>query len=115
MNDKLMAEERMLILKFADKLDDQTAGVLRTDLEGAYVAHRTDDKSLTIFGISNYKRPLYGGQHTYEVEGTMQDVDGAQLSVLLHADSDGHLLELELLRWDNAPINGPKWDSLKLY
>ncbi len=45
----------------------------------------------------------------------MLDKDGAELSVLLHADENGRLFELEFVRWDEGPLVGPEWGTLKLY
>ena len=41
----------------------------------------------------------------------MQDGDGADLQVILHADEADRLLELEIIRWSGGPVIGPKWDS----
>jgi hypothetical protein len=47
-------------------------------------------------------------------EGRMLDSDGTELSVLLHADENGRLLELEFMRWDSSDLLGPNWETLRL-
>lgn len=44
----------------------------------------------------------------------MLDGDGVDLSVLLYADENGHLLELEFIRWDASDLVGPQWNTLTL-
>lgn len=108
-------EEQNLILEIANRLDGRESEQLRADLKNAVVVSRANDNSRIEFGIDGYKRPPYNGQHPYAVEGKMTDSDGAELSVLLHADENGRLLELEIVRWDNGSLIGPSWSSLKLY
>ena len=45
----------------------------------------------------------------------MLDDDDANLTVLLFADEDDRLLELEFLRWDGEVIRRLRWDTLKLF
>ena len=45
----------------------------------------------------------------------MLDSDGEELSVLLHADENGHLLEVEFIRWDSGGLLGPRCETLALY
>ncbi|WP_162579839.1 DUF6984 family protein [Variovorax sp. PBS-H4] len=59
-------------------------------------------------------RPPHRGQHPFGVEGRMLDSDGTKLSVLLHADENGRLLELEFIRWDSGDLLGPRWETLSL-
>ena len=42
------------------------------------------------------------------------DADGVELTVLLHADVNGRLLEVELIRWDELEPIAPQWSSLKV-
>lgn len=67
-----------------------------------------------MFEIAGYKRPMYRGQHPFGVEGRMLDSDGVEVSVLLHVDENGRLLELELIRWDSKDLLGPRWETLRL-
>lgn len=109
------SEERNLILNMADRVSGSDAEQLRADLKNAFVKFRTADNSRVEFEIADYTRPSYKGQHPYGVEGKMTDGDGAELSVLLHADENGRLLELEIIRWDSGNLIGPDWRSLELY
>jgi hypothetical protein len=74
------------------------AGRSLADLENASAVPATEDGSRIQFEIRGYDRPPYKGQHPFGVEGKMQDQDGAELSVLLHADKNGRLFELEFIR-----------------
>lgn len=109
------SEENNLVLEIANRLDDNEAEQLRADLKNAFVRFRAADNSRIEFELADYKRPPYEGQHSYGVEGKMTDGDGAELSVLLHADENGRLLELEIIRWDSGNLVGPDWRSLELY
>ena len=99
---------------FASKLaKDQRAQLLK-DLEDASAELGTADGSRVLFDIAGYERPPYRGQHPFSVEGRMLDSDGNELSVLLYADENDRLLELEFIRWDSCDLLGPRWDTLKL-
>jgi hypothetical protein len=111
----LTLEEKTLIADFADKLDEAERMQLLEDLRNASATVSCPDGSRVVFHITGYERPLYRGQHPFGVEGRMLDSDGTELSVLLHADENGRLLELELIRWDSSDLLGPCWKTLRLY
>jgi len=43
------------------------------------------------------------------------DRDGTKVTILLHADENGRLFEMELIRWDEQPLVAPDWRTLELY
>jgi len=49
------------------------------------------------------------------VQGELRDKDGARLSFDLFADENGHLLELELVRWGEGDLIEPDWSALAFY
>lgn len=111
----LTAEEKNLIVMFANRLDSDRQQNLLRDLNDAVVKSVAPDGGRIVFDIQGYLRPPYRGQHTYGVEGKMLDEDAAELSVLLYADPDNRLLELEFLRWDGELIRKPRWKTLELF
>lgn len=112
---QLTHEEQMLIMEFASKLEEGDRQRLLEDLRSAAATSVDPDGSRVMFEISGYERPPYRGQHLIGVEGRMLDGDGVDLSVLLYADENGHLLELEFIRWDASDLVGPRWDTLTLW
>ncbi|GAA4345101.1 hypothetical protein GCM10023165_28830 [Variovorax defluvii] len=110
----LTHEECALIAAFADKLDESERTQLLDDLKLSTASEATHDGSRIVFDITGYERPQYRGQHLFNIEGKMLDSDGAELSVLLHADENGRLLELEFIRWDASDLLGPCWETLRL-
>jgi hypothetical protein len=110
----LTSEETSLIANVADKLGGEQKRQLLDDMKKATAELGTPDGSRVMFDIADYKRPAYRGQHSFGVEGRMLDSDGVELSVLVHADENGRLLELELIRWDSSNLLGPRWDTLSL-
>ena len=115
MNRPLTKGERDLIARIGKKLGGGEGAQLLADLENASVLSATGDGARAQFAIAGYDRPPYRGQHPYGVEGKMLDQDGAELSVLLHADENGRLLELEFIRWGEGNLIDPDWGSLRLY
>jgi hypothetical protein len=111
----LTYEEKSLVAKFAGKLGFERRRQLLEDVENASAEWGTPDGSRILFAISGYVRPPYLGQHLFPVEGKMLDRDGDELSVLLYADENDRLLELEFIRWDSKDVIGPSWDTLKLF
>ncbi|WP_420992506.1 DUF6984 family protein [Cupriavidus sp. 30B13] len=112
---QLTHEEQMLIMEFARKLEEGARQRLLEDLRSAATTSVAPDGSRVVFEISGYERPPYRGQHPIGVEGRMLDGDGVDLSVLLYADENDHLLELEFIRWDASDLVGPRWDTLTLW
>lgn len=110
----LTQEERVLVTKFANRLDESERTQLLEDLKNASVVRVVSGGSRVVFYINGYERPPYHGQHPFGVEGRMLDSDGAELSVLLYADENGRLLELEFIRWDMNDLLGPCWETLRL-
>jgi hypothetical protein len=112
---QLTYEEKKLIADVASKLDEGKRQLLLNDLARATVALANGDASLITFELSGYERPPYRGQHSYGIEGRVLDRDGVELSVLLYADENGRLFQLELMRWGDGDVRGPRWETLKLH
>jgi hypothetical protein len=111
----LLEGEKVLIARFAEKLDDAERSQLLADAAHAMAKVAAADGSRILFEIADYQRPTYRGQHLFGVEGTMLDSDNTELSVLLHADENGRLLELEFIRWDSNDLLSPQWNTLKVF
>jgi hypothetical protein len=90
-------------------------GLPLDDLQAASVTDALADGAKISFAISNYERPTYRGQHSYGVEGRIADEDGVEITVILYADEDNHLLELEFVRWGDGPVKGPSLATLSVY
>lgn len=111
----LSDEEKNFLVQLVEKLDKAKHARLLKDVAIASVGSETVDRSRVIFDLAGYKRPQYRGQRALGVEARMRDADDAELSVLLHADENGRLFELEFIRWDSRNVLGPKWDTLKVW
>jgi hypothetical protein len=115
MNTRLLTQnEKELITKFAMKLSESERHQLLADMVKATALSKMSDGSQIRFEIADYSRPDYHGQHLFGVEGRMSDCDGIDLTVLLYADENNRLFELEFIRWDSNDIVGPKWGTLRL-
>ena len=110
----LTSAEKFVIRQFAEKLRRRECEELLEDMENAIAETAVNDGSRIIFTIEGYERPAYRGQHPFGVEGKVRDHDGADLSVLLHADENGRLLELELVRFNDGDVVEPDWSTLQL-
>ena len=111
----LTNEERDFMVRIGERLGGNEGAQLLADAKNASVMSATADSSRIQFEIPGYERPDYKGQHPYGVEGKMLDRDGAELSVLLHADENGRLFELEFIRWGEGNLISPNWKTLQLY
>lgn len=110
----LTKNERSFIASVANLLSGNERVQLLADLENATANSVTADGARVLFDISSYQRPPYRGQHPFGVEGRMVDRDGAELLVLLHADENGRLLELEIVRGPLGDLIDPNWNTLVL-
>ena len=106
--------ERAVLRRFADKLHDGERDRLLEDVDRSTARAATPDGSRIVFEIEGYVRPPYRGQRAFDVEGRARDRDGTELTVVLHADENGRLLELEVIRWDDGDVIGPDWGTLRL-
>lgn len=112
---QLTSDEKYVIREIARRLPANERDKLLSDMERATAVSVLGDASRTAFTIAGYERPAYRGQHPFGVEGKVKDRDGSDLSVLLHADENGKLLELELVRFDEGEVIGPDWSTLRLW
>lgn len=111
---ELTYDETAFISNLAAMLDRPEAERLLTDMRKARAEPVLDDGALVIFDLEGYVRPASTGQHTYPVEGTMRDADGEPVTVLLLADPDDRLFQLEFIRWTGGSLVRPNWASLEL-
>lgn len=111
----LTTDERSIISAIAQELEAPDRIQLLADLENATARTVATDGSLIEFEIAGYARPAFRGENPFDVEGRVLDNDGAELLVLVHADHNGRLLELELVRFERGEVIGPDWSTLQLY
>ena len=105
----LHAHERLLIEAVAAVLPAEPAAQLRVDVG---VAMAVDESTLLVgFVLAGHARPTPPGDHPYPVEIEVPDADGEALSIILFADEDGRLLQMEIIRWDDEAVRAPKWDE----
>lgn len=114
MNRKVSTEEETAIRQVAARLPSDQQLQLLEDVSKSSARSETPDGSRVRFDIDGYNRPEYRGQHSFGVQGELLDQDGSRLSFDLFADENNRLLELEIVRWDDGPLN-PVWSTLKLY
>lgn len=109
----LNSTERRLIQAFAERVDPPASEQLLRDLELASAEAVLPDGSIVRFHLDGYVRPPYRGQHTIGVEATLEDKDGATVTVLLHQDEQNRLFELELVRFAEGDLIEPRWDTVR--
>lgn len=110
----LTSQEQDILMQFADRLPDELRLCLLRDLKGCQVEEKGENGSRLEFQLMGYERPPYHGQHAYPVEGVMLDQDGAEVSVYVYADENDRLIELEFVKWADAPLKALQWNSFQL-
>ena len=111
----LHAEERVFILKIANRLDPSGRELLCNDLAIASVDESKSGPTHIIFELRGYARPPYKGQHPYAVEAKMKDADNGDVSAVLYADGNNRLLELEFIKWNATRIRNLRWESVQIF
>lgn len=101
-----------MILQFAKQLRNSERIQLMDDLENAAAESVTPDGSRVMFEIKGYQHPPYQGQHPFGIIGYTTDEDEVELEIILYADENNRLLELEVIRWGDGPILSPNWEGL---
>lgn len=107
--------EQALVQALVNALPAEQKHRVMADVERSQVDDVLGDGSRLLFTIDGYERPPNLGQHTYPVEGTMVDSDGAQLHMMLYADANNRLLELEIIRWDKERLIHPDLTTLETF
>lgn len=117
----LTNEERQAIMMLAGKLEsDEQRAQLLIDLENSVVKETVPDGSILSFDIGGYQRPPSHGRGQYrakdgsKVEGVVTDSDGAGLEVLLLADINRRIYELELVKYLPGPVIKPDWSTFRV-
>ena len=108
----LTTEEKQALLLIARALDDEESRTLIADIQRARVG--SERASLLRFCLDGYTRPEYLGQKSYGIEGKVEDSDGFVLDVDLFRDHNGHLLELEFIRYGENGEAKPKWRTFRV-
>lgn len=109
----LAEHERQLIQLFAAHLDDNRRQQLLADLSNASIAEERAGGACLVFHIEGYIRPPYRGQHTFPVEAETGP-DSAKVSILLYADQNDRLLELEYIDWTDGREVDTSWKGLRI-
>lgn len=88
---------------------------LLTDLDHCFVSETVPDGSILSFEIEGYKRPPEHGRWQYRqrdgfvIDGTVKDADGTDMEVMLLADANHRIWELEIVRHNTGPVIRPDW------
>ena|SRR5437899_2114391 len=110
----LNAIEITVVRWFAERVDEPQRQSLLSDLDKA-TAEEIHDEQLTIrFEIDGYARPPYRLERPLPIDAAVLDADGATLAVVLSADENGRLFELQVIRFERGPVLGPDWTTLRL-
>lgn len=111
-----LSESEINVVKgVAERLLPPYSQRLLDDLAIASTTSPDTGASIVQFVLAGYERPAYEGQHSYGVEGRVNDQDGSELMFVLHADANGRLLELELVRFDEGDVVAPNWSTLRFW
>ena len=111
----LTSFEKNVLLSFSEKLNDDEKHQFLNDLENACSKSGGIGDPNIVFEIKGYERPTYSGQSAFPVEGRMLDKDGVEINVIVYADQNGRLLELEFIRWADDEPKDPQIDTLQIY
>jgi hypothetical protein len=105
--------EREIVRWFAARANELQRERVLSDLDQAQ-AEETRDKHLTIqFQVEGYTRLPYRVEHPLLVNACVLDFDGAKLDVSVSLDENDRLFQLQVLRFEDGPVQGPDWTTLR--
>jgi hypothetical protein len=110
----LTSDEHRVLTLFSAQLHGEQRASFLADVEIATAEDDTADGSRVLFHLRDYERPPYQGQHPYPVDGRVQDADGEMLDVVVYADGNNRLFELELIRYGEGGVMKPDWSTLQV-
>jgi len=110
----LTATEIAVVRWFALQIDEPQRESLINDVDKA-TADEIRDEQLTIrFDLEDYTRPPYRFERPLPIDAAVLDTDGSTLAVVLATDENGRLFQLQVIRFEDGPILGPDWSTLRL-
>jgi hypothetical protein len=113
-------ERRVILMLAAEFKSDEQRRQLLSDLGRSSVLPTVPDGSILRFDIDGYSRPASHGRGSYssknggEVSGSVKDTDGADMEVLLLADANHRVFELEIVRYHPGDVVQPNWSTFKV-
>jgi len=117
----LTDSERNAILALAAEFkSDVERNQLLADLDHCTVEEKVPDGSLLVFNIPGYSRPpghkqgLYRAKDGFRAEGSVKDADGAEMDVLLFADQNNRVYELEIVKHLPDSVGKADWSTFKV-
>jgi hypothetical protein len=109
----LSDEERNAAVALLEFLGEAGKLHLR-DLEGCVVEELRADGSILRFYWAGYVRPDAPERHDLPTLGSIMDEDGEDMSLVLYADSNGRLFEMEFIRWGPGDVVAPDWSTFRV-
>ena len=113
-------EQRVIVALAARFGSDSERDQLLSDLDHCSVNEAAPDGSILSFDIEGYQRPTEPGRWQYRqkdgfvVDGVMKDADGSDMEVMLLADANHRIWELEMVRHQAGSVIQPKWSTFKV-
>ena len=106
--------EITVIRWFAERTDQSQRQSLLSDLEKATVEEIRDEQLALRFEIDGYSPPSDRYDRPLPIHAAVLDADGATLDVELLTDQNGRLAGLDVFRYEEGPVRGPDWTTLRL-
>jgi len=113
--------ERRAVLALATRFgSDNERDQLLSDLDHCTVTEAVPDGSILSFDVEGYQRPTEPGRWQYRqkdgfvVDGVVKDADGSDMDVMLLADANRRLWELEIVRYHVGSVTQPNWNTFKV-
>ena len=108
------ASEISVIRWFAERTGESQCQSLLRDLEKATVEELRNEQLALRFEINGYIAPPDRYERPLSVHAAVLDSDGATLDVELLTDQNGRLAGLDVFRYEEGPVRGPDWTTLRL-
>ena len=112
-NRPLSALEKEALKTLASGITVDLRSSVLADLEHVTVNAINSDKSIFEFVHEGYVRPD-SGQMPAGYEGVVNDTDDAEIEVILYCDRNFKICEFELLKWSEADVIKPRWETFRL-
>ena len=106
--------EIAVIRWFAERMDESQRRSLLNDLDNATVEETHDEQLALRFEIEGYVAPTDLYERPLPIHAAVLDMDGATLDVELLTDQNGRLARLDVFRYEQGPVQGPDWTTLRL-
>jgi hypothetical protein len=111
--ERIRAYEAEILRRMAEAEGQEALALVKSDIGRACVVERAGDGTIVRFRVEG--EPSRKGFRPLHATGKLKDIDGSVMDAIVHVDEEGHIKELEFVKWEGDVVFSPQIDTLRVY